>query len=123
MGIASLVLAVVALLSVWTVVVAVLLGPAAVVLGFVGRGRAKRGAANNGGVAVAAIVLGSLAVVVGAAFIPIYTAVWKDVGGGDYIDCVEKAGNDRMLQKSCADQFRRNVQDKLNVSLAPTPLP
>jgi len=123
LGIASLVLAIIALLSVWTVFVAVVLGPAAVIVGFLGRGRVKRGAANNGGVAIAGIALGALAIIVGVAFIPIYTVVWKDVGGGDYIDCIQKANNDRLAEQHCADQFRQNVQDKLSVTLTPTPVP
>jgi Domain of unknown function (DUF4190) len=123
LGIASLVLAIIALLSVWTVVVAVILGPAAVVVGFVGRGRVKRGTANNGGVAIAGIALGALAIIVGLAFIPIYTVVWKDIGGGDYVDCIQKADNDRLQQQRCADQFRQNVQDRLSVTLTPTPRP
>ena len=36
-----------------------------------------------------------LAIVVGLAFIAIWTTVWKDVGGGDYIDCMQKAGTDQ----------------------------
>jgi Domain of unknown function (DUF4190) len=123
LGIASLVLAIIALLSVWTVFVAVILGPAAVAVGFVGRGRVKRGTANNGGVAIAGIALGALAIVVGLAFIPIYTVVWKDVGGGDYIDCIQKADDDHLAQQRCAEQFRQNVQDRLSVTLTPTPRP
>jgi Domain of unknown function (DUF4190) len=123
LGIASLVLAIIALLSVWSVFVAVVLGPAAMVVGFLGRGRVKRGTANNGGVAIAGILLGALAVIVGLAFIPIYTIVWKDVGGGDYIDCMQKAGSDQFQQQRCADQFRHNVQDRLSVTLTPTPVP
>ena len=103
-----------------TVFVAVVVGPAAVVVGFIGRGRVRRGIANNGGVAIAGIALGALAIIVGVAFIPIYTVVWKDVGGGDYIDCIQKANNDRLQEQRCADQFRQNVQDKLSVTLTPT---
>jgi hypothetical protein len=122
-GIASLVLAIIALLSVWSVFVAVVLGLAAVVIGFLGRGRVKRGTANNGGVAIAGIVLGALAIIVGLAFIAIWTAVWRDVGGGDYIDCMQKAGSDHFQQQRCSDQFRQNVQDRLSVTLTPTPVP
>ena len=114
LGIASLVLAVVALLSVWTVFVAIVVGPAAVVVGFIGRGRVRRGIANNGGVAIAGIALGALAIIVGVAFIPIYTVVWKDVGGGDYIDCIQKANNDRLagtaLRRSISAERARQVE-------------
>ena len=126
LGIASLVLAIIGLLSVWVPVVNIVsmgLGLVAVVVGFFARGRVKRGAANNGGVAVAGIVLGALAIIVGLAFIALYMTVWKDVGGGDYIGCMQKAGADQSEQQRCADQFRQNVQDKLSVTLTPTPAP
>jgi hypothetical protein len=124
LGIASLVLAIIGLLSVWVPVVniaSIVVGLIAVVLGFFARGRVKRGTANNGGVAVAGIVLGALAVIVGLAFIALWTTVWKDVGGGDYIDCMQKAGTDQAQQQQCEDQFRQHVQDKLSVTLTPIP--
>jgi len=122
-GIAALVLAVIGLLSVATVFAPIALGVAAVIIGVVGRGRAKRGIANNGGVAVAGIVLGALAIIVGLAFIAIWTTVWEDVRGGDYIDCIQKAGNNQAAEEHCADQFRHSVQDRLSVTLAPKAAP
>lgn len=119
LGIAALILAVIGLLSVATVFAPILLGAIAVVIGILGRGRVKRGTADNGGVAVAGIVLGALAIVVGLAFIAIWTTVWKDVRGGDYIDCVQKAGENQVAQQRCADQFRHSVQDRLSVTLTP----
>jgi Domain of unknown function (DUF4190) len=121
LGIASLVLAVVGLLSVVTVFAPIALGIVAVVFGFLAHARVKRGTANNGGVAIAGIVLGGLAIVAGMAFIAIWTTVWKDVRGGDYIDCTQKAGSNHVLQQQCADQFRQSVQDRLNVTLTPAP--
>jgi Domain of unknown function (DUF4190) len=123
LGIASLVLAIIALLGVWSVLGGIILGLVAVVMGFVAWGRVKRGTANNGGVAIAGIVLGTLAVIVGLAFIGIWMAFWKDVGGGDYISCMQKAGSDQFKQQQCADQFRENVQDRFSVTLTPTPGP
>ena len=123
LGIASLVLAVIGLVGVATVFAPIGLGVIAVILGVIGHGRAKRGIANNGGVAIAGIVLGALAIVVGLAFIAIWLTVWKDVGGGDYIDCMQKAGSGQFAQQQCGDQFRHNVQDRLSVSLTPTPVP
>jgi hypothetical protein len=123
LGIAALVLAVVALLSVATVFAPIALGTVAVVIGFVGRARARRGIADNGGVAIAGMVLGGLAIVVGLAFIAIWTTVWKDVRGGDYIDCIQKAGDNQVAEQHCADQFRHAVQDRLSVTLTPASLP
>ena len=123
LGIAALVLAVVGLLSVATVFAPIALGTVAVIIGFVGHARAKRGIADNGGVAIAGIVLGALAIVVGLAFIAIWTTVWKDVRGGDYIDCMQKAGENSVAQQHCADQFRNSVQDRLSVTLTPATVP
>jgi acyl-CoA synthetase (AMP-forming)/AMP-acid ligase II len=117
------VLAVIGLVSVATVFAPVGLGVVAVIIGVMGHGRAKRGIANNGGVAIAGIVLGALAIVVGLAFIAIWTTVWKDVGGGDYIDCMQKAGSGKFEQQRCGEQFRHNVQDRLSVTLTPSPVP
>jgi Domain of unknown function (DUF4190) len=121
LGVASLILAVVGLLGVATVFAPIGLGIVAVVLGFVGHGRAKRGTADNAGVAIAGIVLGGLAVVVGLAFIAIWMTVWKDVRGDDYIECSQKAGSNHVLQQQCADQFRQSLQDRLSVTLTPVP--
>jgi hypothetical protein len=121
LGIAALVLAVIGLLCVATVLAPIILGAVAVILGVVGRGRVKRGIADNAGVAIAGIVLGCLAIVVGLAFIAIWTTVWKDVRGGDYIDCMQRAGSDKVTQQQCADQFKRTVQDRLRVTVGPAP--
>jgi Domain of unknown function (DUF4190) len=121
LAIAALVLAVIGLLCVATVFAPIILGVVAVILGVVGRGRVQRGLADNGGVAIAGIVLGCLAIVVGLAFIAIWTTVWKDVRGGDYIDCMQRAGSDNVAQQQCADQFKRTVQDRLKVTVAPAP--
>lgn len=122
-GIASLVLAIIALLSVWSVFVGVILGLVAVIIGILGRGRVKRGIANNGGVAVAGIVLGALAVIVGLAFIAIWTMVWKDVGGTDYMSCVQKAGSDQAKLQQCESQFNQRIQNQFSVTQTPTPVP
>jgi hypothetical protein len=121
LGVASLVLGVIALVSVATVFAPIVLGPLAVVIGFLGHRRVKRGAANNGGLAIAGIVLGALAIIVGLAFVAVWAAVWRDVGGGDYIDCMQKAGSDHVQQQQCANQFRQTVQHRLSVTLTPTP--
>ena len=120
LGIASLVVAIVALLSLFGGVV---LGVVAVILGFLGWGRAKRGEANNGGIAVAGIVLGFLSII--EAIVLIALAVWGfgEVGGTDYIDCLSNAGNDQQAIEQCAQQFQERVEDEFSVTLTPTPTP
>jgi hypothetical protein len=121
LGIASLVLAIAALLLVWSVAGGIILGIVGAVLGFVARQRVKRGEANNGGIAIAGIVLGIMAVVVGLVFSAVWIAVWREAGGNDYVACLRKAGPDRVRQQQCADQFRDKVQDQFGVTLTPAP--
>lgn len=121
LGIAALVIAIVALLFCWTVFGGVIGGLIAMVIGFVARGRVKRGEANNAGVAIAGIVLGVVAIVAGLAFIAIWVGVFNDVGGGDYLDCVRSAGGDQQEVQLCVDKFRQHVENQFSVTLTPTP--
>ena len=99
LGIAALVLAVVGLLSVATVFAPIILGVIAVVIGAVGRGRAKRGIANNGGIAIAGIVLGGLAIVVGLAFIAIWLIV---IGAFEIVSSFGIRSASRRIEKAVA---------------------
>ncbi len=123
LGIASLVLAIIALLSVWSVFGGIILGLAALIIGLVARGRVKRGEATNGGVAIAGVVLGALAVIVGLAFLAIWMTFWKDIGGDDYMSCLQKAGSDPVKQQQCQQQFNKHLQNEFSVTLTPTPAP
>ncbi|MBS1693191.1 MAG: DUF4190 domain-containing protein [Actinobacteria bacterium] len=120
LGVAALVLAVIALLSVWSVIGGIVLGLIAVILGFVARGRVRRREATNGGVAIAGIVLGFLAIVISLVFIAIWVSVFNEVGGGDYVDCLSGAGSDERAVQQCADQFRDRIENEFSVTIAPT---
>lgn len=117
LGIASLIVAIVSLLSVFG---GLLLGIVAVVLGVMGRGRVKRGEATNGGVALAGIVLGALSILVSIAAIVLTVQFAKDVGAGDLYDCLQQAGNDSAAQQACQQQFQRSLEDQFSVSLTPS---
>jgi Domain of unknown function (DUF4190) len=121
LGIAALVLAIIGLVFCWTVFGGVILGVSAVIIGFVGRGRVTRREATNGGVAIAGIVLGFLAIIVSLVFIPIWIGVFHQLGGSDYIDCLSKAGSDQQAVQRCADQFREHVENQFSITLTPTP--
>ncbi|MEZ0359909.1 DUF4190 domain-containing protein [Mycobacterium sp. ENV421] len=121
LGVTALVIAIVALLSSFSVVGGVILGIVAVIIGFAGRSRVKRGEANNGGVALAGVILGFLAIIVGLAFIAVWVGVFKEVGATDYIDCLQKAGQDQQQVQQCADEFKQSVENKFSVTLTPTP--
>ncbi|MDT5014360.1 MAG: hypothetical protein QOD39_520 [Mycobacterium sp.] len=116
MGVAALVTAIIALLS---VVGGVVLGVVAIILGFLGWGRAKRGEANNGGIAVAGIVLGVLSIIEAAVVIGF--AIWSfdKYGGTDYVDCVSRAGSDQQAIAQCMDQFGEHLEDELSITITP----
>lgn len=122
LGTASLV---VAIISLFTLFGGVVLGIVAVVLGFLGRGRVKRGEATNGGVAMAGIILGFLSIIVSiAAFVIVGVfgvALFKEVGGTDYIDCVNNAGSDQAAVEQCAQEFTQRVEDEFSITVTPTP--
>jgi hypothetical protein len=114
-----LVVAIIGLVFCWTVVGGVILGVGAIIMGFVARGRVKRGEATNGGVAIAGIVLGFLAIVVSLVFIPIWIGMFEEVGGSNYVDCLSKAGSDEQAIQKCADQFREHVENQFSVTITP----
>lgn len=119
LGIAALVTAIIALL---TVVGGVVLGVVAVILGFLGWGKAKRGEATNGGVAVAGIVLGFLSIIEAIVVIGLFIWGFGEVGGTDYVDCLSRAGSDQEAVQRCADQFTSNLEDEFSITVTtPTP--
>ncbi|WNG95270.1 DUF4190 domain-containing protein [Mycobacterium sp. ITM-2016-00318] len=119
LGIAALVVAIVALIS---VVGGVVLGIVAVILGFLGWQRAKRGEATNGGIAIAGIVLGILSIIEAIVVIVLSLWVFNEVGGTDYMQCLSDAGSDQDAVQQCADQFQNRVEDQFSVTLT-TPRP
>jgi hypothetical protein len=73
-GVASVILGLVALITCW-LMIGVPFGVAAVVTGDIGRGRVKRGEANNLRAAMAGIVLGAVAIVAGLVAIGYYASL------------------------------------------------
>jgi hypothetical protein len=121
LGVAALVLGILALLSSFTVFGGIGLGIIAVILGIVGRGRVQRGQANNRGVATSGIVLGALGVVASVVFIAAGVAIFSWFGGNDLVNCLNKAGNDVQAQQQCQDQFDKHVDQKLSITPTDTP--
>lgn len=121
LGIAALIVGVLALLSSPSMAGGIVLGIAAVALGFVGRARVKRGEANNGGVALAGIIVGVVGIIAGLAFVAFWVGLFRDVGAGSYFDCLQQAGNDKVKVQQCSDEFRESVENKFSVTSTPTP--
>ncbi|WP_405940505.1 DUF4190 domain-containing protein [Streptomyces sp. NBC_00726] len=74
MGIAALVLGIIATAGFCMYGLGIVLGVLALIFGIIGRGRAQRGEADNGGVALAGIILGSIGIVISAAFLGFF--IW-----------------------------------------------
>lgn len=120
-GIAALICGVLAIVTVWTLVGGIILGIVSIVLGGIGHSRARKGQATNGGLAIAGIVLGVVALVGAIALIAIGVIWFRNVGGADYIDCVRNAGNDQSAIDRCNDQFRHHIEERYSVTLTPAP--
>ena len=70
---------------------------------------------------VAVIVLGFLSIIVSVAAIGIMVWGFDKVGGTDYVDCVTRAGNDQQAVQDCAKEFTDRVEDQFSITVTPTP--
>lgn len=111
LGTAALVLGILAVLT-GLVVLGGALGVVAIVLGAVGRGRAKRGQATNGGAALAGIILGAfgiaLTILVIAAFATQFGKQFTDLS-----ECLDSSGGDQASIQQCQRDFQDQVQDQV----------
>ncbi|MBT1192955.1 DUF4190 domain-containing protein [Rhodococcoides kroppenstedtii] len=121
MGIAALILGIISVLAFWTFGFGILLGIVAVILGIVGRNRAKRLEATNKGVATTGLVFGILGIIAGAVFIALSVWVFNEVGGRDLTDCLSNAGSDQAAIEQCQQDFTSNLEDRFSVTITPSP--
>ncbi|MFE0177386.1 DUF4190 domain-containing protein [Streptomyces sp. NPDC059002] len=80
MGVAALVLGIIAAVGFCLWPLAIVLGVLAVIFGAVGRGKARRGEATNGGQALAGIICGAVGIVLGVALLVILVVAPDDEG-------------------------------------------
>lgn len=120
-GIAALILGIISVLAFWTFGFGILLGIVAVILGIVGRNRAKRLEATNKGVATTGLVFGILGIIAGAVFIALSVWVFNEVGGRDLTDCLSNAGSDQAAIEQCQQDFTSNLEDRFSVTITPSP--
>ncbi len=110
MGIAALVLGILAFLAILIFPLAILLGIAAVVLGVLGRKKASRLEATNGGQAKAGMVLGIVAVVLGVAvgvlFGTLIASNSEEIS--DLADCLSDASS-TAEQEACRERFESEI--------------
>jgi hypothetical protein len=105
-GTTALVLGILAVLTSLTVVFGVLLGVLAVIFGFLGRRRARRQEATNGGMALAGMLTGAAGIVIG---VLIVVAFLDSDRGRAYLDCVGNAVTNQQAQV-CQDQLTHSFR-------------
>lgn len=108
LGVAALVLGILAFFT-GVFFVGAALGVAAIVLGVLGRGRAKRGEATNGGMALAGIILGVIGILMTVAVVAGAAAFLKSDTGQQLQDCLERAGQDVEAQQQCQVEIQERV--------------
>ena len=109
-GWAALVLGILGLLTCWTVIGGILFGIAAIVLGFMARGRVKRGEATNGGAAIAGIVLGIIGLLLSIALIALGASLLNSESGQNLQDCLRDA-NGTAAEEQCQRDFQEDIEN------------
>ena len=110
MGIAAVILGVIALLGFWTIFLGIVLGLLALIFGIIGRRRAARREATNGGTALAGAILGGIALVASLLFLALVGAFFVNHKSDieKLRDCVKNAQTDQQRQH-CSDQFGQDI--------------
>lgn len=106
LGTAALVLGIASIPFCWLVLPGVL----AVIFGFIARGRAKRGQASNGGVALAGIITGVVGLLLSAVLIMALIRVATSPAFGDYNDCYDAAQTTQQ-ESACLEQLVDELLD------------
>ncbi|MCW2743752.1 MAG: hypothetical protein JWM48_302 [Mycobacterium sp.] len=106
-GIAALVLGILALIFCWTIVGGILFGILAIIFGILGRGRARRGEASNGGLALAGLITGAVGLVLAVVFAVVGVGLVASHSSdlSNFQQCLSSAGQDKQAQNSCGQQF------------------
>lgn len=108
LGVAALVLGILSLLS-WFFLIGGLFGLVAIILGVLGRGRVKRGEADNGGIALAGILTGALGLLLTILVIAGVAALFGSGEFSNLTECLREAGGDQAAIDECSRQFEDSV--------------
>jgi hypothetical protein len=103
LGVAALVVGLISVPFAFLVVGGVF-GIFAIILGFAGRSRAKKGEANNPGVALAGIIAGLVAVIVAVAAVIVFIAIYNSDTVTKLRHCLNGA-NDKAAETQCEKDF------------------
>lgn len=112
LGTAALVLGILAVVLSVTIVGGVILGLLAIVLGAVGRGRARRGEATNGGIALAGIITGATGLLLSVALVALGIGLLTTGTGKELKNCLEQANGDQAAMQVCQNRFRDKLVNR-----------
>ena len=104
-GTAALVLGIIAVVLSWTVVGGIVLGILAVVFGIVGRGRVKRGEADNRRSTNAGIITGVVGIVLAGGLIALGVSVLNSTAGKNLQQCLKNANGNKAAVTQCDAQY------------------
>jgi hypothetical protein len=121
LGTAALIAGILSLPAAFTVFGGFILAIIGIILGVMGYRRARSGVANNGGMAIAGIVLSVLGIILSAVIVAVGVWGFFKVGGRDFVDCMQQAGSDEAAQMRCQREFEGNLEERLSITLTPTP--
>lgn len=108
-GTAALVLGIIGLVFCWTIAGGIVLGVLGLIFGLLGRGRAKRGEATNGTMALVGLILSSVAALLSiAAIVGVVLFLTSDTGQR-YSDCLTAHQGDNAGTSVCNDQLRHDL--------------
>ncbi|MFN2479650.1 MAG: DUF4190 domain-containing protein [Pseudonocardiaceae bacterium] len=108
-GIAALVLGLLALVLCWTIVGGIIFGILALIFGLLGRARAKRGEATNGGLSVAGMVLGIIGLLLTTGLVAFAASLLHSPAGQSYQQCLQQSGGDLAKAQQCFSEFSNQV--------------
>lgn len=113
-ALAALVLGGVAIVSFWTVIGGVLFGLLAVVFGAAALRTPPREV-----FALVGVLLGVVATAAAVALAIIGSRVFAAAGGGEFLDCTRRAGNDQAAITVCEQQWNQRFHDRYGITLTP----
>jgi uncharacterized membrane protein len=89
----------------WTVIGGIVLGILAVVFGFVGRGRVKRGEADNRRSTTAGIITGIVGIVLAGGLIALGFSILNSPAGKNLQQCLKNANGNKAAVSQCDTQY------------------
>lgn len=116
LGVAALVLGILAIVGCWSALAAIILGILAVIFGIVGVRRANRRTATNKGVAIGGLVTGAIGLLLGIVFAIAFGAFLSVFGNEIHglQQCLQQAGSDHAKVQQCDQQYQQQVNNKTN---------